>query len=379
MNLMCFRKRLILCVLIWILPASGNAQSVELRGYAKNLGVSSKSFLDDSPLWFDVSRVRLEGIAEKGNWFATTILDTEFSFGSFYESPEYQLTQAVPRSLYLDFLEWTIASGKRYEFNQRIHRAYVQWYSGKWQVKAGRQRVAWGTGFVWNPTDLLNPINPSAIERDEKQGVDAISATVETGALSRLEAVFAPGWTDKPSSVAARGTFHRGEFDISLMAGTLRGNWVGGADFAGYLGDAGFRGEAAVVDADSSTYLRGVLNGDYNFPGGYYTIIEYHFNGSGTANPDEYDYLSLLDGNTINLARHYVALFATKSVSSLVNAGVYGLVNLNDGSALIGPNLTWSPVENLDAGVGGYFFLGDATSEYGRQHHAFFGSIQLYF
>ncbi|MFX8565689.1 hypothetical protein ABTL91_18930, partial [Acinetobacter baumannii] len=72
-------------------------------------------------------------------------------------------------------------------------------------LRAGRQRIAWGTGKIWNPTDVVNPYQPTSIERDERRGVDALYAREGLGALGQAELVWAgeDRWVDH--QLLARG------------------------------------------------------------------------------------------------------------------------------------------------------------------------------
>ena len=69
-------------------PASGQ---VEWTGYAKTLGVWSRSAVDDSPYVLDLTRLRLQGAAERGDVRAEVWFDTEVLAGSWFDVPEAQL------------------------------------------------------------------------------------------------------------------------------------------------------------------------------------------------------------------------------------------------------------------------------------------------
>ena len=363
------------------MPGLAVAQTTfELRGYAKNLGIRSSSILSGESYFLDISRFRTQGFLDIGRRLHAEVwLDTELLLGSFLESPEFELGQAIERPAFFD-LDWTIAEGARYQLQQQLFRAFATLYLGQTEVTVGRQRIAWGTGFAWNPTDILNPFNPAAIELGEKAGVDAAYVNVPLGAFSRIEAVVTPGRRSGQSSVAARAGANWREYDVSIMGGSFREDFVLGGDFAGYLGNAGFRGEAAYTwKNEGRNFLRAILNTDYNFPGGYYVLVEVYFNGQGARDKDHYDLTALLAGETFNLAKDYVAASVAKSITPLLAGALYSLVNLDDQSALVGPALTYSLAENLELAASTYFFVGPSDTEFGAQEHVVFASLRFYF
>lgn len=362
-------------------PALASAQTTfELRGYAKNLGIRSSSILSGDAYFLDISRLRTQGFLDVDERLHAEVwLDTELLAGSFLDTEEFDLSQAFERPTFFD-LDWTVADGEAHQVRQQLFRAFATLYAGQAQVTVGRQRIAWGAGFVWNPTDLLNPFNPAAIELGEKAGSDAAYVNVPLGPFSRIEAAVAPGRRRGQSSVAVRAGTNWREYDVSVMGGSFRDDWVLGGDFAGYVGNAGFRGEAAYTWKDGGrTYLRAILNADYNFPGGYYVLVEVYFNGQGTRDKTDYDLTALLAGETFNLAKEYAAGSVAKALTPLFSAALYSLVNLDDQSALVGPSFGYSLAENLELAAGAYFFVGASDTEFGAQEHVFFGSLQWYF
>lgn len=390
------------------LANAAGAQGVSWRhtGYLKNLAISSASLLDDERFLLNTSRARTSVLADFGTRLHTEVwLDSELLLGDYLRTTEFGLSRLLQPQPLLD-LSWILGDNDDYVLQQRLFRAFATLYLGGSQLTAGRQRIAWGTGYVWNPTDLLNPTNPIAIERDEKDGVDALYLEVPLDALSRLEVALAPVDAFRKTSFALRSTVNLRGYDLSLMAGSFqqqrfalrfvvpeltlwqatpfyRRETVVGADFAGYLWGAGFRGEFAYTwqpqSAPKHSYARLVLNLDYNFPGDVYGMAEFYVNGQGTTDKSQYDLLALLRGDMLNLARHYFALVAGKSLSPLWRADFYGIANLDDGSALAGPAITYSLATNFDVHASAYLFLGGADTEFGRAGNSFFASLQYFF
>lgn len=354
--------------------------SFQINGYAKNLTIYSKSILDDKKYVLNINRFRTKAILDFGEKMHSEIwLDTELLAGNYLSTMDFTLSKSIERPNFTD-LDWTLSDGKNHQLQQSLFRAFTTLYTGSTEIKVGRQRIAWGTGFVWNPTDLLNPFNPAAIELEEKNGVDAVYGVLPFGSLSRFEAAYAPGRGALKASTAARLTTNWRDYDLAMMAGDFQGSFVFGGDFAGYIGGGGFRGEFAYTRQDgAANFLRAVINADYNFPGDWYAFVEFYFNGQGETDKKKYNLTDLFSGNVFNLARHYLALSVTKSITPLLTFSAYNITNLDDHSALIGPAITYSLAENLELSLSSYFFLGANDTEYGQLENSFFGSLQFYF
>ena len=354
--------------------------SFDLTGYAKQLGVRLAVPGTGNSYLLSVSRARLQGALDVGAGLRTEIwLDSELLLSRYLGSEAYTQAQAFARHSWVT-LDWTITSGKNYTLQQRLFRAFAQYQTRMATITVGRQRIAWGSGFAWNPTDLLNPFNPGAIELGERAGVDAVHVRIPLGTLSGVEIVAAYTDRDTPGSFAARASTNVRSYDLTVMAGRFRKDWVVGGDFAGYLQGAGVRGEWAYVHHSTDrNYLRAVLNADYTFPRGVYALFELYYNGRGAARKEAYNFSDLLRGNTFNLAQLYAAQSVAASITPLFGVGLYQLVNLTDGSLLMGPSLTYSLTQSIEVAVATYFFAGAGDTEFGRQHHTYFATIQGYF
>ncbi|MDQ7062815.1 MAG: hypothetical protein Q9P90_01085 [candidate division KSB1 bacterium] len=369
-------------LLVW-LPAAAFPQAdirLQVSGYAKSLAVQSKSLFTGQNYFYDLSRFRAKGQVYVGNAFQLEgWLDTEMHAGDFLETLDFKFGQLLRPARFFD-LDWDVVTENRLQVQQRLFRLFATAYIRDVQITVGRQRIAWGTGFAWNPTDLLNPYNPFAIEREEKDGVDALYVAVPLGALSRLEAAVAPGKSGMKPRSAVRWHANAHGVDFSLMGGRFQGKWLLGGDLVAYMGGAAIRAEwAYTVQPDRGDYWRFVANWDYNFSNGIYTLVEYYFNGRGTSQKEEYNLLALLTGEPFGLARHYVAALASKDLTPLFKLEWYAIANLNDRSALWGPAVTYSLTENLEILFSAYLFAGAEDSELGGLNNAYFASLQYYF
>lgn len=231
----------------------------------------------------------------------------------------------------------------------------------------GRQRVSWGTGRIWNPTDLFNPINPASYFKIEKDGADLAAAQVYLGNFTDLTLVVNPQENLPDNNGAFRFRSNYKTYDFSLLGGYFDKRYVIGGDFAGNFFTAGVRGEG-IVSADrndlKSNYAKLILGMDYQFTGKLYALIEYQHNGQGTGNKAEYDLDALLTGEIINLAQNYIFLSASYQMNPLLNSMFSYNGNLDDHSGFVTLTATYSLKSNLDLGLGAQLTFGSEFSEY---------------
>ena len=71
-------------------------------------------------------------------------------------------------------LRWHPVREEHVQLQHFVDRLYFRQNFLWGSVVVGRQRISWGTGRVWNPTDLFYPINPVSFDKIEKDGADAV-------------------------------------------------------------------------------------------------------------------------------------------------------------------------------------------------------------
>lgn len=277
-------------------------------------------------------------------------------------------------------LRWQLVDEDHVSLLHYVDRLYVRQNFTWGSVIAGRQRIQWGTGRVWNPTDLFNPINPASFDKIEKDGADAVSAKVYLGSFTDVQAVVnfrsargqRDGAADAPDSTNYGVRFRTNylEFDVSAMGGWFDRRVVFGGDFAGNLFEAGVRGEAAYYtegeDMPNSDYLRLVIGADYQFTPEFYGLIEYLYNGEGNTDPDDYagDLPRLFRGDILHLNTKYLYAGGTYLLHPLVSATAGLLQNIGDGSGFVSLAANWSSSDNTAVTAGVMLSYGDDGDEY---------------
>ena len=140
---------------------------------------------------------------------------------------------ALPGASELDTLVWD--------------RVYAKYRTDRWSLTAGKQRIAWGTGYIWNPVDIFNPMVLSFAVRDEdKTNVESLRVEIPVGEAGGIDAFVLTGkpWEQTGRGLRVKGT--KGLFDIALSCvdqGSLGHQF--GFDTAGdIVKDVGARGRS---------------------------------------------------------------------------------------------------------------------------------------
>lgn len=375
-------KRLIVAAIFLFVPtcALADGEAVMFKGYYKNLLMQSRTaFPQDESYTLDLNRLRLEVRGRPADWLGFEVqYDNEALLGSYLDTMQFAQLKAARPSTYWD-LEGNYLDSQSLLMRHRVHRGFVSFNTAEFDAYLGRQRIAWGSGRMWNPTDLFNPYNPAQLERDERTGVDALLVEKNFSALSRLSFAYAPQ-RNAPASRALRYRTNFAGTDMALMAGEFRDKRVAGFEFAGRIGDAGVYGEAAHTRPKAGdAFTRGVLGAEYAFENTLTIGAEYYWNGEGTTQRSRYDFVRLFAGEIQSVAKHYTGMHLKYDVTPLLRSENHLILNHDDASRFLASSLVYSLSSNWDAAAGVQVFSGDAGSEYGRFHNVYYMYLQRYF
>lgn len=374
--------RLIAAALIFFIAtrAFADDEAVMFKGYYKNLLTQARTAFPQAESYtLDLNRLRLEVRGRPADWLVYEVqYDNEALLGSYLDTSQFAQLKAARPATYWD-LEKNYVDRQSLLLRHRMHRGFVSLDMTVIDATLGRQRIAWGSGRMWNPTDLFNPYNPAQLERDERTGVDAVLVEKSFSALSRLSVAYAPQ-RNAPASRAVRYRSNFADTDIAVMAGEFRDSDIAGFEFAGRIGDAGVYGEAAYTRPETGdAFTRGVLGAEYAFENSLTLGAEYYWNGEGTAQRSRYDLVRLFAGEIQSVAKHYTGMHLKYDVTPLLRSENHLIVNHDDASRFFAPGLVYSLANNWDAAAGVQLFSGEADSEYGRFHNVYYAYLQRYF
>ncbi|MDZ7373367.1 MAG: hypothetical protein ONB23_05290 [candidate division KSB1 bacterium] len=360
---------------------------LELSGYAVHFAIHQQNpnalrrfFGLGRSRWINLTRLRLRPSVYLGSSARITL---EHELDALRLSSAFPLIDPGGDARRQVFRwRWEALSRPRVRILHYVDRLYFR-YDPPWgSLVIGRQRISWGSGRVWNPTDFFNPIHPAHFEKLEKDGADAASLKLHLGAFSDLQIVgnTEDRWHRK--NVAARLRTNWRGYDLSLVGGYVDERPLIGGDFAGNLGDAGVRGEWAYLGPRPQAqrpFLKGILGVDHQLHPKLYALAEYHFNGEGEKERSRYDFARLFRGELLNVARHYLFVSAVFQPHPLVSWSLGGNLNLSDGSRFLLSSLTYSAGDNLAFSLGVQLFRGGEGTEYSLFPEAAFAKLEWYF
>ncbi|MDX2284854.1 MAG: hypothetical protein NW241_11870 [Bacteroidia bacterium] len=262
-----------------------------------------------------------------------------------------------------------------------VDRAWIGYTHGKWDIRAGRQRINWGVNLAWNPNDLFNALNFLDFDYEERPGSDAIRVQYFPGPLSRVELAVAPGRYDSTTTGALLYRFHAGSYDVQTLAGYYRGDLALGGGWEGNLGQIGFKGEATAffpiegISRDSSAALGVSLTADYMFAGGYYLTVAGLYNSEGQAGGAFFG--NSLAAQPLSARNLFPAEWAALVQQSwqphpLVSLSLGLLYAPSYHLSIFIPSVTYSIKENWDLDLIGQSFFADPGTGYGHQASSVF-------
>ena len=390
-----------LLLLALLLPSWGGAAPFEASGSLKTLYSLSRSPLNGRQHWLDLSRARLALKGEKAGpdagggepaWAlrAQAEYDHELRFGSQLRSPESRLLGLSEPPAFLT-MDQTISSGTDAGWRHRLYRGWVEAAGAGWTARFGRQRVAWGTGKIWNPVDILNPYQPTALEREERFGVDALLVRRGLGAVGAAEAVYGLGRSWVETDLLARARTNAAGADVALMGGKVSGStgsWMAGGETALDFLEGNLHGEWTYTVLETRTpFWRAMAGYEYSFssdpPLGLLKDVwvdaEFFHNGRGRTDSRRYDPGLLRTGREVALAKSYLGLALKKELHPLLSVELSVLQNLDDASRFISPAASWNAWRDLHLSAGLQAYAGRPQSEYGRLPNTAFAQAQWFF
>ncbi len=405
------RKILVLIVCLMTTPLVGTADTeLQVGGYYKNFSTIFNSPLPDTAmtgvmvnrLRFNLSYAPTDALSVALAYdFAPRVQDPSL----FSQSP---IAVGVASSRYraVDF------DSRIYPTNDEsvgsvgiyhnLDRAAIQFSTDFADFSIGRDAIAWGSARIVNPTDIIAPYSYDQLDTEDRVGVDAIRARIPIGVMGEIDTgyIFGNKFSFDKSAVFLRTQLNAVETDFSILLLEFQRDLLVGLDIARGIGGAGFWLETAYVfnrpfDEEgnaSEGYLRTSIGLDYSFGGETYTFIEYHFNGAGAKDPE--NFLTNLEqpaytrGGVFLLGTHYLAPGLLYQLTPLISLSGQILLNLSDPSTWVAPQISYNIAEDIHLSVGGFVSIGkrpkngdslQLQSEFGTYPSLFFSSFSVYF
>lgn len=350
-------KMILLLVLILCTSSSAQAQLkevVEISGYVKELGQLSLNNDFSTARYDNILHHRFETDWTLSDYFEFRAdLRTRLLNGyTVNNTPGLeQFYEQDPN--YFD-LSWVWFNTDHSLMHSNIDRLHLSYINGPWEIHAGRQRINWGRTYVWNPNDLFNNYAFLDFDYEERPGVDALLAQYNWSFASSVEAGIRLGNSWDETVVAGMMRTSWGSYDIQFTGGHYLDDLTLGAGWAGYVKDAGFKGEISyfhpeVQFFESKGHFTATTGFDYMLPSGVYLQGEVLYNGG--YNPRGNPLNTLVQppsANNLFIAKSGFFLNSSYQIHPLVN-GNLGLMGSFDRSVFIAiTQVSVSVTENVD-------------------------------
>ena len=356
------------------------ASAVEVSGQYKNLLFQTKDTLGQQQLT-DLNRLRLTGKGGFGRFTWEMSYDHELLYGGMVRDPQYQLYAQLPDRTYVDASAY-IQRDRSLDWKHTLYRGWLQYEYEDVAVVVGRQRVAWGSGRIWHPTDRFNPVSPTALEMDQKLGVDAVNFVWRYSGFGSAQLIVAPGNSAHNISrkVAGRWQDTFGEFDVAVMGGQFGDEKIVGLDLTGNLGDGGGRVEVIrSASGVAGAYTQLSAGYDYTvtsdlFADGLYLAIEYFYNGAAPDLPDP------LANRLQSVSPSLWGAQIGYDLTSLWRADFLMLADFSHRSLFYLPRVSWSMTENIDLSIFAQLIdRGDGMGEFSGSNNLYAMQMEWYF
>lgn len=365
-------------------PASEEQESkFHLSGYYKNLYSTSKTLDTQEGISGDLNRLRLDGKVDiTPQWMARVIFDQTVFYNDFAQTSAFDIIKGKSqRQLQFINTEAVYNDKKHLYTASGLYRAYVKYDNSTWQLTAGKQAIDWGRTRFWSPLDLFNQVSPLEIERDERAGVDAMSAEFPLASSLSANIVYAPQSSFDRSSVGGRLSTHWGDFDVYAVGGVFQDNKTAGAGFDGSLGGTEVRGEFSQThSSDGRNFFRGVAGLEHAVGEKWKILTEYFYNGGAEAHNPLFLSSYAVSSRVMTIKRHLYGLGVGYELTPLVRWDNYMIYDFVGGSVFYNPEISYNMRKNFDLTVGAQIFGTDAQdSEFGRYNNVYYAGSKYYF
>lgn len=387
-------KRIILFISFLSNVLFAGAQSnLSVNGYVKELSMFYKPVSPIHTITDSLDYLFLNQIHNRLNfrWYATNELTfaiearNRLFFGQMIKKFPYYKESIDTDNGFLD-MGTVLLSGDSWFLHSMLDRAWIDYTKGNWQVRIGRQRINWGLNLVWNPNDIFNTFSYFEFDYEERPGSDAVKLQYYTGSTSSAQLVYKIGRTANETSVAGLYRFTHSNYDFQFLGGWAGKDYVLGGGWTGDIKGGGFRGELSwFVPRDKNNGSRQAfvasVSGDYTLQNSLYFHTSVLFNSNGTTGKAGGGNFFGEELTAKTLSRSMVNLFAQISYpfTPLFSGDFATILNPLDGSAFLGPTLTYSISDNWEFMLNGQLFVGSNDTEYGNYGKAIYGRIKWSF
>jgi hypothetical protein len=254
-----------------------------------------------------------------------------------------------------------------------VERLYLDFRNRSFNIRIGRQRINWGMTTTWNPNDLFNEYNFLDFDYEERPGVDGVKLKYLFCENFNTELAYAYTGEQNGHLAVLKTSINKWKYDFNLITGWFKTLPTIGIGWAGYIKNAGFKGELQYFagDADSLRHLNICLEGDYMFNKGWYVNLSVLINDKGLDKPVEFAELIDLDISPENLmpTMWNIILTNAKEITPLFFANMSVLYAPGTNLLIWFPSLQYNLASNLDANLVWQSFFTELNNSFEAINH----------
>ncbi|SDM29518.1 hypothetical protein SAMN05421813_10938 [Daejeonella rubra] len=253
-----------------------------------------------------------------------------------------------------------------------IERLNINYADAGLNIRIGRQRINWGVTSTWNPNDIFNAFNFLDFDYEERAGIDGANVQYAFENRSGLEIAYAN--TGKAEQIVAlKYSLNKLNYDIQFIGGSYKNRLTAGAGWAGYIQDAGFKGEVQYFLPQKGTtgHVNMVIEGDYMFKNGWYLSAGFLYFNMGLSE-------SVTDWNQIDLRLSPENLMPTKwnslisvakEINPLLSVNCTALYSPGTNLLILYPSLQYNLATNLDMNFVWQSFFAELNTDFKAVNH----------
>jgi hypothetical protein len=296
-------------------------------------------------------------------------LETEWSFSNSFEIRADMRTRLISgytiknTPFISEFYEmdsgfvdatWVWFDSEQSVLQSQVDRFYASYYSGDFELHAGRQRINWARTFVWSPNDLFNNYAFLDFDYEERPGVDALLAQYNWSFGSSVQVGFRMADEFDEMVLAGMLRTNWGDYDVQFLGGHYLGQFVIGAGWAGYIQNAGFKGEMSFFLPeedllDNPWTLTATVGFDYMMPSSLYLRSELLYNGGySEVNAPLANLIQPPSADNLFIAKTGLFLNGSYPVTPLVNTSLSIMASFDRSLFIFIPQMSYSLTQDID-------------------------------
>ncbi len=282
-------------------------------------------------------------------------------------------------------LSFLLVDEKNVIVHSIIDRAYLDFSKGKWEVRAGRQRINWGINLAWNANDLFNAYNITDFDYIERPGSDALRVQYFTGDVSHIEVAYKPGEDIDNSVIAGLYKFNAKKYDFQIIAANYYTDVALGGGWAGNIKNAGFKGEGTYfINKENLSDTTGVASIstsiDYSFKNEIYLNASFLINtgGQDAPNPSAPQFTSAqLSAKSLIPSKYSYFVQVSKPLNPMFVSSLSAIYGQGINTLFIMPAFSYAPKENWDINLTGQLYFGEEQNTFKNLGNSIFLRLQF--